>query len=56
MKGPDDPPEEDTVRPTHESIAERDARVRLIRENRDNVRRIREDIAESDISDTTHQD
>ena len=34
MKGPDDPPE-DTVRPTHESITERDARdarVRLIRE------------------------
>ena len=49
MKGPDDPPEEDTARPTHESITERDARdarVRLIRENRDNVRRIREDIAE----------
>jgi hypothetical protein len=35
MKGPDDPPEEDTVRPTHEGITERDARdarVRLIRE------------------------
>ena len=59
MKGPDDPPEEDTARPIREGIAERDAhdaRVRLIRENRDNVRRIREDIAESDISDTTHQD
>ena len=34
MKGPDDPPE-DTVRPTHKGITERDARdarVRLIRE------------------------
>ena len=35
MKGPDDPPEEDTARPTHKGITERDARdarVRLIRE------------------------
>ena len=35
MKGPDDPPEDDTARPTHKGITERDARdarVRLIRE------------------------
>ena len=35
MKGPDDPHEEDTARPTHKGITERDARdarVRLIRE------------------------
>ena len=41
MKGPDDPPEEDTVRPTHKGIAERDARDAR-------VRRIRESIAERD--------
>ena len=27
MKGPDDPPEEDTVRPIREGITERDARA-----------------------------
>ena len=32
MKGPDDPPEEDTARPIHEDMTERYARVRLIRE------------------------
>ena len=41
MKGPDDPIEEDTVRPTHKGIAERDARDAR-------VRRIRESIAERD--------
>ena len=40
MKGPDDPPE-DTVRPTHKGITERDAHVRR-------VRLIRESIAERD--------
>ena len=40
MKGPDDPPE-DTVRPIHEGMTERDARDAR-------VRRIRESIAERD--------
>jgi hypothetical protein len=41
MKGPDDPPEDDTVRPTHKGITERDAHVRR-------VRLIRESITERD--------